>query len=327
MALGSERDIARQRRASGTARWTLLGAAVATALSGLALIAGTEDRWSAAAVLVGLAVASFMIGSLAGFLMGMPRYIAARESDNESSRYEPSTSLEQISDWLTKVLIGIGIAEATSVARAVNGLLNDQIVPALATASGAYPVALTTIITALVGGFYLAWLLTRLTLAGALRDADSDVLTEAAAKVEDPDLRDRLLDLAETSSPSVIENSRADERRAYEGAVLRVLQEAAPPGAEVRRAIKPWDALVVRERLCIAVEVKHVATDAVFLATVRNQVGRLLTGARSRRPDAVLLVSNQPLSKAAERERFRSWLTEEFSLFLFIGPRGMALSQ
>lgn len=302
MAVGSERNTARQRRASGTARWTLLGAGAATVVSSLALIAGMEDRWSAAAVLIGLAVASFMIGSLAGFLMGMPRYVAARESDNESTRYEPSTSLEQISDWLTKVLIGIGIAEATSVARAVNGLLNDEIVPALATAPGAYPVALATLITALVGGFYLAWLLTRLTLAGALRDADSDVLTEAAANVEDPDLRDRLLDLAETSIPSAIEDSRANESRAYEDAVLRVLQEAAPPNTEVKLAIKPWDALVVRGDRRIAVEAKHVTAEAVFLSTVRNQVGRLLTGARNRRPDAVLLVSNQPLSKAAERE-------------------------
>lgn len=301
MASRTDRDSSRQRRAARAARWTLLGAGAATALSSLALIASTEDRWSAAAVLIAVAVASFMIGSVAGFLMGMPRYVAGRQSESENARYDPSTSLEQISDWLTKILIGIGIAEATSVARAVNGLLNDEIVPALATVSGAYPVALATIITALVGGFYVAWLLTRLTLAGALREADSDVLTEAAAKVEDENLRDQLLDLAATSTPSAIEDARAEERRAYEEAVLSVLQQAAPTDTEVKLGFKPWGALLVRGRFRIAVEVKHVTADSVFLSTVRNQVGRLLTASRNR-PDAVLLVSNKPLSKAAENE-------------------------
>ena len=63
-----------------------------------------------------LAGASTLVGSLAGFLFGVP--VREREpgtddtgSANRSIGYRPNTNLEQISDWLTKIIVGIGLVQ------------------------------------------------------------------------------------------------------------------------------------------------------------------------------------------------------------------------
>src|SRR5579864_3778310 len=56
---------------------------------------------------------AFFIGALLGFLFGIPRTLQGEaanketESDNKNNiSYKVNTNLEQISDWLTKVLVG-----------------------------------------------------------------------------------------------------------------------------------------------------------------------------------------------------------------------------
>jgi hypothetical protein len=55
-----------------------------------------------------------------GFLFGVPKASARRGPDgtpdsSDEPAYVPNTNLETISDWLTKVIVGVGLVEAREV--------------------------------------------------------------------------------------------------------------------------------------------------------------------------------------------------------------------
>jgi hypothetical protein len=59
------------------------------------------------------AMGSLSTGALVGFLFGVPRWIAAKGTTTTiaRTRYEPNTNIEKLSDWLTKMLVGVGLVE------------------------------------------------------------------------------------------------------------------------------------------------------------------------------------------------------------------------
>jgi hypothetical protein len=57
-----------------------------------------------------LSAASYMAGFFLGFLFGIPKRNATTDSD-----YNLSTNLVDISDWLTKIIIGLGLIEIKKI--------------------------------------------------------------------------------------------------------------------------------------------------------------------------------------------------------------------
>lgn len=53
--------------------------------------------------------AAWLSGSVLGFLFGVPRFQADPQAD--SNRMLPNTNLEQVSDWLTKIIIGATLVQ------------------------------------------------------------------------------------------------------------------------------------------------------------------------------------------------------------------------
>jgi hypothetical protein len=70
-----------------------------------------------------LAGACFFVGLLIGFIFGIPRTGAADPGQAAGSSaagrpsYVPNTNLEDVSDWLTKLLIGVGLVQLSSAPR------------------------------------------------------------------------------------------------------------------------------------------------------------------------------------------------------------------
>jgi hypothetical protein len=141
------------------------------------------------------AAASFAVGALFGFLFGIPRantaqhVVASAESgsgstsvDASAPMYVPNTNLEQISDWLTKILVGVGLVQIGQIGGAINTLA-DGLAPGL----GAYghAAAVTLLISFTVTGFLSSYLFTRLRLQGAFEpfrralEKTEDTLTSA----------------------------------------------------------------------------------------------------------------------------------------------------
>src|ERR1700743_738960 len=71
--------------------------------------ASVRDSWRAFSILELVAGASWGVGSVLGFLFGVPRLrtsTGAQPPVGDRSQFTPNTNLEQISDWLTKIIVG-----------------------------------------------------------------------------------------------------------------------------------------------------------------------------------------------------------------------------
>ncbi len=138
------------------------------------------------------AAAALALGALAGFLFGIP--FAARDerpSDqaaNEPGKqtetppvpkyatplrpYRPNTNLEQISDWLTKILVGVGLVQLSQVPGALE-TFGSFVSPALGGWKTSAIFGIADLMYFLVLGFLLLFLWTRVNLP--LLYARSDV--------------------------------------------------------------------------------------------------------------------------------------------------------
>ena len=133
-------------------------------------------------------VASLSAGALLGFLFGIPRGHAETKkvdkgaaepahgaTDSQGPEYAPSTNLEQVSDWLTKIIVGVGLVEMSKLRRALGAagaLVSDSIKPPI---DGAGLVSQLTIIGFATIGFLATFLWTRVYYGAIQFGADSDI--------------------------------------------------------------------------------------------------------------------------------------------------------
>lgn len=147
-------------------------------------------------------LASLMGGAGLGFLFGVPKVVqeqrprpagrATEEPIIQSYVYQQrvNSNLEDISDWLTKIIVGIGLVEltkvlghfqraATSIGLAI-GVPSDMI-----QGFGAGVIVFFGVV-----GFLSGYLLTRLFLSGALRRSENDSAPYPTASGSDRDADD-----------------------------------------------------------------------------------------------------------------------------------------
>jgi hypothetical protein len=116
-----------------------------------------------------LAGASAFVCAVLGFLFGIPRAAQENLEANEAdrARYRGNTNLEQISDWLTKILVGVGLTQLTELPSFLSRL-GDYFNPLL----GSGPFAVAIILYFAANGFLFGYLWTRLLLVGELTRAE-----------------------------------------------------------------------------------------------------------------------------------------------------------
>jgi hypothetical protein len=69
---------------------------------------------------------AFLVGALGGFLLGIPRVVSSGEARrNANMRYAPSTNLAEVSDWLTKLLLGAGLVQLTRLGAPIGSLIDS----------------------------------------------------------------------------------------------------------------------------------------------------------------------------------------------------------
>jgi hypothetical protein len=152
------------------------------------------------ALSVGLLIAgaAAFVGGTLGFLFGIPRTLqreggqtngepgstgVATTSSDSRIGYRANTNLEQISDWLTKILVGVGLTQIREL-RAGLVSLSAFAAQGLGAPPHNQVFALALLSYYAVLGFLFGYLWTRLFLAGALRVADQAALGELTAEVE-----------------------------------------------------------------------------------------------------------------------------------------------
>jgi hypothetical protein len=131
---------------------------------------------------MGVAVASMALGAILGFLFGIPRSLqgdASSTTDPDAPGYRANTNLEQISDWLTKILVGVGLIQIGSAGEWAGRLVNS-VAESLGSTPTARVVAAATLILYIIGGFLSSYLLTRTRVTRQLFASDLDLVTARA---------------------------------------------------------------------------------------------------------------------------------------------------
>lgn len=168
-------------------------------LVGVAALGFYRSNSSAAIIGVLLATACLLVGLLLGFLFGIPRSLQSTDvpppaadplpdanaagsgpvADNGQAKakqaaerarawYGANTNLEQISDWLTKILVGVGLTQLTALPTLLDAA-GQYFAPSL----GITPAtAVVIVIFFSVCGFLMGYLWTRLFLGAEFRRAD-----------------------------------------------------------------------------------------------------------------------------------------------------------
>jgi hypothetical protein len=142
------------------------------------------------AVAVGLALggAAGLCGGLMGFVFAIPRTLQHDQQDadtraDKSTWYQTNTNLEQISDWLTKIIIGVSLVEIKEIPALLKRVAAFA-GPGLGGAEAGESFAVFIILHFVVAGFLFGYLWTRLYMAGALRTADTTSFGQRFASVE-----------------------------------------------------------------------------------------------------------------------------------------------
>jgi len=117
-----------------------------------------------------ISLASLLCGAVFGFLFGIPRLnrnYDPREDYQRTTKYTPNTNLEDVSDWLTKIIIGVTLTQLTKIpgylqSLADNILLNNSC--ETLDCNFARPVIISCIIYFFIAGFITGYFYTRLYL-------------------------------------------------------------------------------------------------------------------------------------------------------------------
>ena len=151
--------------------------------------AGERSTIAFAAAMFSLAAAC--VGALLGFIFAIPRALQAPDlpADSKYTRFLVNTNFEQISDWLTKILVGVSLVQIGNIRPAL-GALGRTLAPMLGSptnangissqARGAIGVAMC--LAAALLAFLICYLWTRVTLTSFfdLFSHDEDSLADNA---------------------------------------------------------------------------------------------------------------------------------------------------
>ncbi|MCA9782002.1 MAG: hypothetical protein KC518_00340 [Candidatus Cloacimonetes bacterium] len=182
-----------------------------------------------------LAGATLLCGGLVGFLFGFPR---ARPSESHGEgagpqRYRANTNLEEVSDWLSKILLGVGLVQINKLGGLAHAIA-AQSVQGFAGGPGDIVFVVALLAYYLICGFLLGFLATRLVLATVFEAVDdSQELSEKIA------LYDRIEDQLRPEERAEVMN----RRRHAESRLASMLSSRDSPRGELDRSAREYESL------------------------------------------------------------------------------------
>ena len=150
-------------------------------------------------------LASFSVGALVGFIFGIPRTL----QEDVKKGVKANSNLEQLSDWLTKIIVGVGLVESKEVFQLVSGLAENLSQGFPDTQMG-FTIILSTLIFYFFGGFFISYLWSRILLERIFQE-NLDTENRIVALEKTRDLQDEISELQSTykkeKAKSIIEKS------------------------------------------------------------------------------------------------------------------------
>lgn len=131
----------------------------------------TDHIYSTMATLFFVSGAIFTSSSLIGFLFGIPRTTVIDESEKSKSRYIGNDNLLQVSDWITKIILGLGLTQIHQIPSMLRKGAKF-IMESTQVSNEAYIILVTVYFACL--GFLFGYLWTRLYFIKMLRASEND---------------------------------------------------------------------------------------------------------------------------------------------------------
>ena len=149
-------------------------AVLAMVVIGIYGAASDEDGWKVFALAGVMGGAAFFLVGLVGYLFGIPRYAAdpTTVATGDEPLYRANANLEQISDWLTKIIVGAGLVQIGSIAGFVSDL-GDSAADALPALGGAKQLFVSLVLLESCCGFIFLYLWSRLYMPELFRKAEA----------------------------------------------------------------------------------------------------------------------------------------------------------
>ena len=248
-------------------------------------------------------------GAAIGFLFGIPKVLqSARERDaappgppgSRASGYQlrVNTNLEEISDWLTKIIVGLGLIQLKEMphfARVLSAQIAASFGPGAADEQRSVALAIVVLFPAM--GFIFGFLATRLYIQGALARADLRAGAEAVGfdavdlKLQNLEVRMDTLTRTRVADLGEPEEAEADGPEAHK--VDARLEELAREYLKVKDP--DWTIRVAKKNNLAAQMHKHVlehriSRDALLEAARAAYGAEQGQGGTTREPSADGLV-------------------------------------
>lgn len=179
MARSDSTDTSESYSASKTDWMYALAIAISAGVVVVAVLGLANDVFGRLQALMGglmLAGASGLVGAFMGFLFGIPRSKQLQgqvlaEDGNSQREYLENTNLEQISDWLTKIIVGLTLVQFNELKTFVTevGKLFSPVFLSVSQSETAGAIGVAVILYFTIAGFLFGFLWTRIHLENVLR--------------------------------------------------------------------------------------------------------------------------------------------------------------
>jgi hypothetical protein len=83
------------------------------------------SHWSYVGVGTLTAMAALLTGIFAGFILGVPKLVSSGQVKVPDGMPSPNTNLGEISDWVTKLLLGAGLVSLSHLGVPIGGLIDN----------------------------------------------------------------------------------------------------------------------------------------------------------------------------------------------------------
>jgi hypothetical protein len=184
------------------APWAVLGGILAMGLLILLLYGWKKDVMPLVMVESFMALAALAVGMVIGFLFGIPRPglgqtnlpgqddIAALEDNVSGSGrqypyvYRPSTNLEQVSDWLTKIMVGVGLVEARQVGSVLAVFGTSMEAAFIESGPAVNVITQALVVVCVITGFLASFLWTRIYYGPLQTRVDQGLILRTIATVQ-----------------------------------------------------------------------------------------------------------------------------------------------
>ena len=230
------------RKDSSQSKWSFyLGLSIIAGLITVVLRLGQSGKNSADEIGAGLLLsgASLFLGLLVGFVFAIPKSsrnsrdegVASQSPKKTEGSYILNSNLEEISDWLTKMLVGVGLIQLKDTP----GYIKKVSIYWAQSIGGNSQAAFVSaqVVFFLIGGFLLGYLWTRLALIQDFIDQDPRRLIDGLSKIAQSEVAP--VELREEATRQIAEvvkspNSSLAERTAASAELVTISSSSYPVG-------------------------------------------------------------------------------------------------